>query len=230
MRQRVRLPLTLRFLTAFAALSFLVMAAHELVHHLTARVTCGAWGQMTFWQFFLAPGCTETRLWLFSTLAGPLLTYSLIWTGALLIVRGKPMVGIALVFANLPITRIITVLMGGGDEMVLGRSLVGEASWLPLLALSFALVLPPLMVTYRALDQRHRLAVFTAFLMVPMFWDALLKRVLLSRLLDDFVTEVYGIPVLAIGTWMLALMLLTTLWPRMSTTAGESLAPAPRAA
>jgi hypothetical protein len=230
MRQRVQLPLTARFLAAFAALSFLVMAAHELVHHLTARVTCGAWGQMTFWQFSLSPGCTDdTRLWLFSTLAGPVLTYALIWTGVLLIVRGRALAGIALVFANLPVTRFITVLMRGGDEMVLGRNIAGEESWLPLLALTLALVVPPLVITYRALDQRRRLAVFTAFLMIPLFWDALLKRVLLSRLLDVVAAEVNGIPVLAIATWIVAGMLLATLWPR-SFTAGEMQAPATPAA
>jgi hypothetical protein len=224
MHQQVRLPLKARFLTAFAALSFLVMAAHELVHHLTARVACGAWGQMTFWQFFIDPGCMETRVWLFSTLAGPVLTHALIWTGALLILRGRALAGIALVFANLPLARIVTVLMKGGDEMVLGRTLVGDGSWLPILVLTFVLVVPPLVITYRAICQRHRVAVFTAFLMLPMFWDALLKRLLLTRLLDVVADEVYGIPVLIIGTWIVAGSLLLFLWPR--TGSGERSLPA----
>jgi hypothetical protein len=225
MNQQVRLPLDARFLTAFAALSFLVMAAHELVHHLTARVACGAWGQMTFWQFFVDAGCMETRVWLFSTLAGPLLTHALIWTGALLILRGKALAGIALVFANLPLARIVTVLMKGGDEMVLGRTLVGDGSWLPLLALTVALVVPPLVVAYRALGQRRRAALFAAFLVLPMFWDMLLKRLLLSRLLDEVTAEVNGIPVLIIATWIAAGALLFLLWPRSGSSGGERALP-----
>lgn len=214
MKQQSHLPLNARFLGAFAALSFLSLGAHELVHHFTARLTCGAWGTMTFWQFFLAPGCEETRLWLFATLAGPLLTHALIWTGALLVLRQKTLPGIALVFANLPLARVVTVLMRGGDEMVLGRALVGEASWPGLLALTLVLVFPPLVVTFRALHRRHRVAVFAAFLVLPLFWDMIVKRVLLSPLLDVATAQMGGVPLLAIGTYGLATLLLLTLWPR----------------
>jgi hypothetical protein len=192
MQQKTVVPLSARFLTAFAALSFLALAAHELIHHIAARLTCGAWGAMTFWQFFLAPGCEVKRTWPFATLAGPMLTHALIWTGVLLICRRNALAGVALIFANLPLARFVTVLIKGGDEMVIGRALVGEGSWPALLALSVVLIVPPLVIAFRALHHRHRTAIFASFLILPLFWDMLLKRMLLSPLLETVTGHVTG--------------------------------------
>lgn len=51
----------LRLILFFIALSFLCLGAHELIHHLTARAVCGAWGTMTLSFFFLAPGWSSRR-------------------------------------------------------------------------------------------------------------------------------------------------------------------------
>jgi hypothetical protein len=214
MQPKTAVPLTARFLTAFAAMSFLAMAAHELIHHLTARLTCGAWGTMTFWRFFLAPGCDAKPYWLFATLAGPVLTHALIWTGALLIHRRRPLAGLALIFANLPLARFVTVLMKGGDEMVLGRAVAGEESWPALLALTIALLVPPLVVAFRALHPRWRKTIFAGLLVLPLPWDMFLKRTLLSPLLETVTLEVGGIPLLVLGTYAVAALLLVAFWPR----------------
>jgi hypothetical protein len=212
--RRITLPLHLPYLGAFAALSFLCLGAHEVVHHLTARAICGEWGTMTFWTFHLADGCRETDLWLLATLAGPLLTHSLIWTGLLLAIRGRALAGVTMILANLPLARFVTVLMRGGDEMVIGRTLSGEWSWLPLLALTTLLLLPPLTVAFRALAPRRRIATFAAFLVLPLFWDMIVKRVLLTPALAYLPTAVVGIPLLAIATYALAAAVLVAWWPR----------------
>jgi hypothetical protein len=214
MQQKTVLPLNARFLGAFAALSFLCLGAHELVHHLVARLTCGAWGTMTFWQFFLAPGCALKRTWLLATAAGPVLTHGLMWTGLVLILRGKALAGVALIFANLPLARFVTVLMKGGDEMVVGRALVGEGSWPGLLAMTVMLILPPLVIAFRALENRHRALVLTGFLVLPLLWDMLVKRVVLSPLLEVATSEFKGVPLLVMGAYALAALLLLLLWPR----------------
>jgi hypothetical protein len=214
MIHRVQLRLRPAYLGAFAALSFLCLAAHELVHHLTARWACGGWGSMTFWTFLLAPGCDAGQRWLWATLAGPLLTHALIWSGLLLVLRGRAPLGVSLVLANLPLGRLVTVLMRGGDEMVLGRTLWGEQSWPWLLGLTILLLLPPLAVTYRSLEARRRAAVFAVFLVVPLFWDMLLKRIILSPLLDSVSAAVAGVPLLVLAVNAFMILAFLRLWSR----------------
>jgi hypothetical protein len=214
MISRVQLPLRPAYIGAFASLSFLCLAAHELVHHLVARWACGAWGSMTFWTFLLAPGCETSQHWLWATLAGPLLTHALIWLGLLLVLRRRTLLGVSIILANLPLGRFVTVLMRGGDEMVLGRTLWGEQSWPWLLGLTVLLLLPPLAVAYRSLAAQWRSPVFAAFLIVPLFWDMLFKRIILSPLLESVPAAVAGIPLLVVAANAFMIPLFLVLWSR----------------
>jgi hypothetical protein len=207
-----RLPLTPRYLLQFVAISFLCLGAHEVVHHVLVRATCGSWGTMTFWRFEPPAGCATTGWSLLATLAGPALTWLLIWGGRAMIIHGEARAGVTLILANLPLARLVTVLMRGGDEMVVARAIApGNLLWIPVVLLTLVLLWSPLVSTYRVLAHRHRLRLLAAFLLLPMAWDALLKRVWLARLLEHRPDAVAGIPVLVLTAYAVAILLLILL-------------------
>lgn len=173
-----------RSLAAFLVAQFLLGQAHELAHHLVARAVCGAWGRMTFDVFFLPEGGAGHSAALWATFAGPALTYTLILVGGFLLGRGAARAGLLLVFANLPLGRLAGVLSGHGDELVLTRAwLGGPWAWPLAVALSLALLLPPLVLAWRILPRFRRPGAFAALMILPLFADLLLKRGLLAPLL-----------------------------------------------
>jgi hypothetical protein len=177
----MRPPLPPRALAAFLAVQFILGQAHELAHHVAARVACGAWGAMTFDFFFLPEGGAGRPAALWATLAGPALTYALILLGGFLLRRGPTWSGLLLVFANLPLGRLAGTIGGHGDELVLARAWLGGSwAWPLVAALALALVLPALVLAWRALA---RPGAFAALLVLPLFADLLLKRGLLAPLL-----------------------------------------------
>lgn len=193
----MRIPLRGPWIAAFILLSLVCLGAHELVHHLAARAVCGGWGTMTFWTFQLADGCLPEGRNLLATLVGPLTTYALMYAGLALIVRGRKLAGTTLVLANLPLARFVTVLMRGGDEMVLGRAWIGgDAAWPVLLTITILLLAPPVVGAWRAIGNRGRPLLFAALLIVPLFVDMVIKRVLLARALDAWPAAAAGIPLL----------------------------------
>lgn len=207
-----RLPLNVRYLLQFAALSFLCLGAHELVHHLAVRATCGAWGTMSFWEFQRPVGCSTTGISLLATLAGPVLTWLLIWGGRAMIHHGEARAGVTLILANLPLARVVTVLLRGGDEMVVARAFApGNVLWLPMLAVTLLLFWPPIVTVYRALQHSNRLQLLVAFLVLPLAWDAVLKRVWLSAVFARHPATIAGIPEVFLAAIGVAIVLLIVL-------------------
>lgn len=198
-----------RWLAFFIALSMTVMLAHEITHHLVARAVCGTWGEMTWSTFSIAPAC-EDKPWWIATAAGPVLTYALIWIGAL---WRSPM-GLALLFANLPMGRIINVITRSGDELIVGRALFGEAAGWPAMAVIVAVILAwPLWQGWQGLPRGRRAWAFPALLFLPLLWDMLFKRMLLSRLLPAEPLA-WGMPVTILATLIVSGALTLVLVPR----------------
>ena len=203
---------SLTFLLFFLSLSFLCLGAHELIHHLSARSICGTWGVMTLSQFFLADGCdTDGKPWWIATLAGPLLSYALMWTGVAL----RSRFGLLLIFANLPLARAVTVLTRG-DEMVLGRLFFGEAAWPILIALTAILLSGPLIAAWKRLPRAGRWWRYAAWLILPVLWDFFFKRVLLGPVMPE-TSSAAGIPVAVLVAYATALMVLVASRPRRLT-------------
>lgn len=200
-----------RWLAFFLALSMTVMLAHEITHHLTARAVCGAWGEMSWSIFAVAPGCDEAgKPWWIATAAGPLLTYALIWIGAL----WRSPIGLALLFANLPMGRIINIVRRSGDELIVGRALFGDAAAWPAMAVIVALILAwPLWQAWKRLPRGQRLWAFPALLFLPLFWDMLFKRMLLAKLLPAEPVA-WGMPVTILATLFVSAALAVVLAPR----------------
>ncbi len=200
---RITIPTTLSYALAFLLLEFACMQAHELIHHATGRVVCGAWGSMTFSMFYLAPGCFETtNIALLSTFAGPALSYFLMWLGMLLVLKNRGgLFGLSLIFANLPFARFITVAMAGGDEMVIGRRIIGAGAYPLILCAVILILLPPLVVALKSIGNKRRWPIFLALLLLTLAYDALVKRVLLAPLVDRWdalASDVAGIPLFII--------------------------------
>ena len=152
----------LRWIIAFIFLILLAHELHELVHTGVGRMMCGAWGPRDFNVWSLAPGCDT---WV-PTLAGPLVSWAVMWAGAVVLRRGDPAhrwLGLALAFAPNPLGRLLPALVGGGDEGVVARALVGsEGPWARLLVIVAAalIVVPPLVIAWRHLPAPWRWARF----------------------------------------------------------------------
>jgi hypothetical protein len=168
-----------RYWIAFFALSDLSAHTHELCHHVIARIACGRWGTITFWLFF-GPECGDGVRSYVSTFAGPLWTYFWAWIGALLILRGRHWLGIALVFAQLTWQRLL-LSMFMNDEGWLRRALLPGPSGIVVEAvLLAALAVPPLVTAVRALRNAGRVRLLGPYLGVGLLawfsfvgWNAL---------------------------------------------------------
>ncbi len=217
----------LRALSAFLAFQFLCGQAHELVHHGTARLVCGAWGTMTFDYFHLPESGKGHPLALWSTFAGPALTYALMLLSAWLMGRARSdrsrAFGLLLCFANLPMGRLASVVTGHGDEMVLARAwLGGPWAWPLAILLALALVAPPLVAAWRTLPGRGRGWAFAGLLMLPLLADVLLKRMFLARVMPLVPGEpVFGLPPFLIGVDLAFLLLALLVLPPWRVTFGR---------
>ncbi|MBF5042042.1 hypothetical protein FGE12_06520 [Aggregicoccus sp. 17bor-14] len=211
---------TPRLLLALLPLTFLSAQAHELTHHLVAAPLCGGFGRLYFWTFTVAPGCYEARPWaVLATAAGPLFTYGLMYVGAGLLWRGGGAAawGAALLAAQMPLARLVTVATGrGGDEGLVARALLGDASaWRPVIGVAaLALMGPPVWALARAAAPGWPRARWTlALLLVPMLWSVLLRP--LETRLDGLAPEALlgaGVPWVIAVTDSLVVLALLALW------------------
>ncbi len=169
----MRVRLTSPYILAFFCLAAILGIGHELGHHVAGRLVCGEWGYKTFNSFKLAAGCRENHpgtYWL-ATLAGPLLfNYIPMWIGLVRMRRadaGSKLFGLTLVFATIPVFRIVFSALGANDEPWMVRQLFGDsrlAFWLMNVTI-WLLTVPPLIVAWRTIQNRHRVPLFLFYLL-----------------------------------------------------------------
>jgi hypothetical protein len=170
------LPFTWRTLASYALLLYVCGAAHEMAHHFTGAIVCHHFGRMTFNLFVTSEHCPLT---IAPQAAGPLLSYVLCWTGAVMLLRGKKqLLGFGLVASTLPYMRMFSAWTGGGDESVIARQLLGPGSHrLVVGVIVSAIVLPPLVIAYRSLSNAGRPLVYFLSVLVPFIPAVLLQRI-----------------------------------------------------
>lgn len=162
----LRQPPSWRWLLALAIAILVAHEVHELVHTGVGRLMCGTWGERDFNTWSLAPGCNA---W-FPTLAGPLASWGIMWVGVALLaspVESRRWTGLALVFAPNPLGRLLPALLGGGDEGVIARRLLGDLLPSPRIAVvlsALVFVIPPLVLAWRAFAPPPRAAWFVLLL------------------------------------------------------------------
>ena len=84
---------------------------------------------------------------------------------------GSKLFGLTLVFATLPIFRIVFSVLGANDEPWMIRYLFGHdapAFWLMNVAI-WLLTIPPLILAWRTIQNRHRALLFAFYVVVPVF-------------------------------------------------------------
>ena len=201
--------LTPGLVAGMAALAVVVHEAHELSHTAVGRLVCGGWGPRNFNTWDLPADCTSV----IPTVAGPVFSFALMWIGAAML--GAPSrrwlpLGLALVITANPFARLLTAVLGGGDEGALVRHWTGLPRGMPailLTALPVALLVSvPLWRAWNRLAPRRRPLHFTGLLVLPMLVTGLLLFVAGNRLLRLGVLagpELAGTPLLV---WLVTLV------------------------
>lgn len=205
----MRIRLTAKYLTAFVCLAAILGIGHELAHHVTGFAICGEWGYKTFNLFRLAAGCRDRHpqtFWL-ATLAGPVLfNYLPMWIGYAHMRRadlGSKLFGLTLVFATIPIFRIVFSLLHANDEPWVVRHLFGDspvAFWLMNLAI-WLLTVPPLILAWSTIRNRHRVVMFMFYLLaLPVFVFVVVSIVLENMIIKHHILSdtLWGMPYLVL--------------------------------
>ncbi|CAN5228624.1 hypothetical protein BH09BAC4_BH09BAC4_11690 [soil metagenome] len=220
----MHIKLSFSYVVTFLLLLIVMLELHETVHIVVGRLICGCWGPRDFNVWSLGNGCPEHHLhWWLATLAGPLFSFALMWLGMVWLntkESGKMTLGFSLIFANIPFGRISTVMMGGGDEMVVTRHfLKGEYSRTQMILICSVLVLglglPPIIKAFRVLTNRRSWLYITGFLTLPLLFLLIYVLIGLNTLLNNgFLATpwIMGTPVLI--TLHTSLALLALLWLR----------------
>ncbi|MEP6619795.1 MAG: hypothetical protein ABJE47_10780 [bacterium] len=205
----MQVQLTTKYLLAFVCLAAILGIGHELAHHVVGFLICGEWGYKTFNSFKLAPGCQQQHpatFWL-ATLAGPVLfNYIPIWIGFFHMRRGDvghKLFGLTLVFATIPIMRIVFSALHANDEPWMVRHFFGRSA-LAFWAMNVAIWLltgPPLILAWRTIQNRHRLLLFLFYLLaLPVFVFFVVGIVLENMILKQHILSdtVWGMPYLVL--------------------------------
>lgn len=205
----MRVRLTPQYLLAFFCLAAILGIGHELAHHVAGFLICGEWGYKTFNSFNLAAGCKQSHpdtYWL-ATLAGPLVfNYIPMWIGFIHMRRadaGSKLFGLTLVFATIPVMRIVFSLLGANDEPWMIRHLFGDsvvAFWL-MNAMIWVLTLPPLIVAWKTIQNERRLLLFLFYLLaLPVFVFFVVGIVLENMIVKQHILAdtLWGMPYLVL--------------------------------
>ena len=143
----MKLKLTAIYVLTFLALTFLMHEVHEIAHTTVGRIICGCWGQRDFNVWGVCDTC-NSPLAIVATLAGPLFTFLMIWYGTTFLKdnnsNAEKSFGFSLIFANLPFARLLTSILGGGDEVMVIRNTMDNQG----LSKPLTLVLIILVITY----------------------------------------------------------------------------------
>lgn len=188
------LKLTWKNVLAFLIFAMLMGESHEIAHFLVGKVVCGCWPESRdFNAWSLCKSCKETNPnWYWPTMAGPVFSMSLAWVGMFLLgsqdVR-KQSLGFMLIWADVPQARIMTVLMGGGDEMVVMRNLTKgtfaeEYFRIISVVLVFLMALPPIIASYRMVKNRLGWLYNTGFMVLTLLVLGIYGFFLLNGLLE----------------------------------------------
>jgi hypothetical protein len=168
--------ITWHYIVALLALMICTGELHELIHITTGYFICGGYGPRDFNVWQTADPCAVPTLSFVATLAGPLWSYLVMWTGAVLLLRARSIayktIGFSLVFAPLPFARIFTAIMGGGDEKVVLRAVTGLTDPLSLKIATATIVslicLPPILIAWRSISNRVAFMYPIAFSILPL--------------------------------------------------------------
>lgn len=187
----VTLKITWKYCLAFYCMVMLYSSLHELVHHFAGYLVCGAWGYKTFNYFSTA--CEASPVTFLATYAGPVFSFAMMWIGAFFLKKKNAsahtrQLSFALIFAQLPLQRMITPFFKMNDEYYATASLFGHTAWVywTVLIVVWACCVPPLITAFRAIQNEKRIFWYLFYLLLfpyllwgPVF--GLLEYLLVSK-------------------------------------------------
>ncbi|KUG09932.1 hypothetical protein [Solirubrum puertoriconensis] len=220
MTLRLRLP----YVVAFLLCTLVFTELHELAHLTVAGLVCGCYGPRDFNVWETCVQCSNPELGFLASAAGPLFSYAMMWLGMWGLRSANPVrrgLGLTLLFANLPFARLLTVAMGGGDELTLVRALAGSSEAYALYrgiatAVVFALGGIPLIVALRRIGNRRAWLWVAGLCVAPLLFEFGYLFQLMNGLLErGTLADVWfmGTPGLIWVHSLLALMLLLLMLP-----------------
>ncbi len=204
----MKIKITLKFVIAFLALSFVMLELHEIVHTSVGRIICGGWGERDFNAWDLYKGCDSNPIAWLSTFAGPFFTFLMCWYGAILLKSTnsteQKSFGFALIFANSPFARILNTILRCGDEQNLVYKLVPDINTSSIITffIIVGILFYPLMTAYKTILNK-RIGYFLLFFIVPTVMMILVVLVLLNTLLAEGLlaeTGLLGSPII-VNVW-----------------------------
>jgi len=206
----MQIRITFAYLLAFFALNMIMGELHEQAHIQTGYLICGCYGPRDFNVWSTCENCARSAWAILATAAGPLFSCSLMWLGAWWISKGSSekikLLGFALLFSNLPFARIFTALVGGGDEKVVIKSLLGNSDpWVAKVIASIivlAACLPPMIIAFKNLKQPRPLLIIIGFAVIPLIYGMLYHHMFLNWLLKKGI----GAETFLLGTPQLVLL------------------------
>jgi len=218
----MKLKLSLPYIITFLLLVIVMLELHEIAHITVGRLICGCWGSRDFNVWQLCASCDTNPLAWLATIAGPLFSFALMWVGWYLLKKQSPekkAIGFALVFANIPFGRITTVMMGGGDEMVVTRHflqpLLGRTAMILICTTILLLAgVPPVVRAYKTINNKFRWLYIAGFLTLPLVLILLYVLTFLNGLLLKGVLSapfIMGTPLLITLHTAIAVILLVIL-------------------
>ena len=165
----VTIKITWKYCLAFYCMIMLYASLHELVHHFTGYVVCGDWGYKTFNYFSTA--CEDSPKTYIATYAGPAFTFGMMWIGMYLLSKRDAssytrQLSFALIFAQLPLQRMINPIFKMNDEFYASAWLFGsnmKVYWIVLIVVWLCCI-PPLIVAFRSIQNKNRIAWFLFYL------------------------------------------------------------------
>jgi len=205
----MKLKLAPKFILTFLALTFVMHEAHEIAHTTVGRIICGCWGQRDFNVWSTCESCATNSLESLATAAGPLFTFLMIWYGSLWLDKNKTdnqkALGFSLVFANMPIMRLLNPVGGGGDEVVVINHFLHHHGLSRLIAaiLIIVIIAYPLYKAYQLIENKYKMGWFLLFFLLPTTIDVLIVVGLMNTLLEKGLWDTY---------WILGSPILVTVW------------------
>lgn len=148
------LKITFRYCLALYCITMLYSSLHELIHHFSGYLICGAWGYKSF-NYFSTACEGDPKSW-YATYTGPIFNYIMMYIGAAML-KDKKHLGFALIFAQLPLQRMVSPFFRMNDEFIATISLFGDTPlnyWLVII-LIWAICIPPLIKAYFAIQNRR---------------------------------------------------------------------------
>jgi len=227
----MKIKLTPLYLLAFFPLVFLIHELHDWTHFFMGRWICGCWGSRGFDSWNLCRACNSSgRLYALAWAGGPLINYLVMCAGWRCMdpenTLERRSLGFSLVFAALPLTRLVSTFSGTSDESDFFRMafLRPDGSNQPEITLGglFFVTAVCLTILRRALmilpEWKVKTQLFPAFLILPPLIDHLVVGQWLNGLHRLISLEyISGVP-FALLVWLfIILVVLAMTWNSLLT-------------